>query len=735
MNTQQNELMRPAAPVIEPLLLIGCRFYAVFFAICLCVLPVCGQSTNFESVALPAVSPQAVTIGPSAQVSVNVKLSSTGPDVIPDSVVLLDVDAKGVPIQPVAILKDDGVGADYVAGDWIYSGTFTLVPGPDSASRLKRLRVSASFEDGSTVLSDIATVELLPSGVPVDVRPSDMSLAVYDTIRSQEVISNEVIVYFQPGTSYSAIASVVASVQGQLVGLFRTEALDFWQVQLPCSSYGCVENAVSLLMADKRAEGAEPDFVVHADGVTPDDKEFGKQWGIGTTSTDKAWAITRGSILPEHKNGVIVAVLDTGVDETHEDFQKNGVSKVKLGKSFVKGADTSADDDPESHGTMVAGIVGAYGNNNKIGIAGICWDCPILAIKTMDKDGKADTENSAAGLREACGKEALVINMSFSNPSVNTVMQKAVEDALEKGRTLVAAAGNSGNQADEYPATYTNVISVGATDVKDKVWEKSNFGENIKIYAPGVKVFSTLRDNKYDKASGTSLAAPHVAGAVALMRAVNPKLDEPSLRRRLEVKADLITVVHPISGKDRVIRRLNTFAPVFEVASTKSEMCPGTQDQSVDGLTITLGPPFSRGKNDKTDASICGYSIPLEKATSYSVKASYTLNTWDAYKKDAYWDSMSISISQKYYWVLNGLMDPIDKLPNLLSVAAVVGGETRGPDSFKVVEGALDDKTKIKGFDTNYLNLVLDTKTGPDSDDQYPSWGKITVQDITPKEP
>jgi subtilisin family serine protease len=248
-------------------------------------------------------------------------------------------------------------------------------------------------------------------------------------------------------------------------------------------------------------------------------------------------------------------------------------------------------------------------------------------------------------------------------------------------------------------------------------------------------VFSTLRDNKYDKASGTSLAAPHVAGAVALMRAVNPKLDEPSLRRRLEVKADLITVVHPISGKDRVIRRLNTFAPVFEVASTKSEMCPGTQDQSVDGLTITLGPPFSRGKNDKTDASICGYSIPLERATSYSVKASYTLNTWDAYKKDAYWDSMSISISQKYYWVLNGLMDPIDKLPNLLSVAAVVGGETRGPDSFKVVEGALDDKTKIKGFDTNYLNLVLDTKTGPDSDDQYPSWGKITVQDITPKEP
>lgn len=222
------------------------------------MLPAYSQSTDPESVALPAVSPQAVTIGPSAQVSVNVKLASAGPEVIPDSVVLLDVDANGVPIQSLAILKDDGVGADYVAGDWIYSGTFTLVPGPDSASRLKRLRVSASFADGSAVLSDIATVELLPPGVPVDVRPSDLSLAVYDPIRGQQIISNEVVVYFQPGTPYQTIASVIASVQGQLVGLFRTEALDFWQVQLPCSSYGCVETAVSLLMADRRAEGAEP---------------------------------------------------------------------------------------------------------------------------------------------------------------------------------------------------------------------------------------------------------------------------------------------------------------------------------------------------------------------------------------------------------------------------------------------------------------------------------------------
>lgn len=259
-----------------------------------------------------------------------------------------------------------------------------------------------------------------------------------------------------------------------------------------------------------------------AETIEPNDTYYKNQWNLPAIDAQGAW-----DSVEESSNLVKVAVLDTGVQDTHEDL----TGRVLEGKTFVEGYEESYQGDDQGHGTFVSGIIAANANNEK-GITGVAGDAnvSILPVKVMNKSGVGDAFNIASGIDYAVAQGVDVINLSLSGEYSETV-DTAVQRATEKGIVVVAASGNGGGNADaSYPAALPNVLSVGAIAPKDQVYERSNYGSTLDIVAPGVSVLSTslLGDlgadaGRYSTGSGTSYAAPHVAAVAALYKLKHPE--------------------------------------------------------------------------------------------------------------------------------------------------------------------------------------------------------------------
>ncbi len=232
--------------------------------------------------------------------------------------------------------------------------------------------------------------------------------------------------------------------------------------------------------------------------------------GVALMATRKMWASTRGK-------GAVVAVIDTGVDYRHPDLAANVIGGV----STVQGVKDYMDDN--GHGTHVAGTIGANGK-----LLGVAPECKMLAIKVLDGDGSGTIGDINRGIawarnwRGPDGEQVDVINMSLGGPLPNSTMHAEIVKAVQQGITVVCAAGNSGDgdpNTDEvsYPAYYPETIAVGAIDLTTGIANFSNSNHKINVVAPGVETYSTYTDNRYIKLSGTSMASPHIAGAVALI--------------------------------------------------------------------------------------------------------------------------------------------------------------------------------------------------------------------------
>ncbi|MCE5238536.1 S8 family peptidase [bacterium] len=212
--------------------------------------------------------------------------------------------------------------------------------------------------------------------------------------------------------------------------------------------------------------------------------------------------------------GVKVAVLDTGIQADHPDLAAN----VKGGANFVstppwKPANASKWADDNGHGTHVAGIIAAV--DNTIGVVGVAPQASLYAVKALDKSGSGYLSWIIAGL-QWCGANGIqVVNMSLGTASDVQSFHDACDQAHALGIKLVAAAGNE-NAAVSYPAAYASVIAVAAVDRTDTRAWFSNFGPQIAVAAPGVDVFSTYLGSAYQTLSGTSMAAPHATGTLAL---------------------------------------------------------------------------------------------------------------------------------------------------------------------------------------------------------------------------
>src|SRR5918995_1560004 len=269
-----------------------------------------------------------------------------------------------------------------------------------------------------------------------------------------------------------------------------------------------------------------------------------------------------------------VAVLDTGVQSDHPDLKKNlwentadpsngrdddnnGVVDDRYGGDLVDGKGSGVD--KHGHGTHVAGIVGARGNNDR-GIAGLCWSLKIVAVRILDADGRGNWSREIAGIDYAIKAGAKVINASYGGPSGSEIVRDAIQRARDKGVLLVAAAGNDGVNTDNkpnFPAAYpdSNILSVAATNSKDKLASFSNFGaQTVDLAAPGDHVASTFWKSDYAYMSGTSMATPYVAAAAAMLRKHHSSWDIGDISTRLRQKGDKLKA---LKGKTKSGKRLN----------------------------------------------------------------------------------------------------------------------------------------------------------------------------------
>ncbi|GAF77256.1 unnamed protein product, partial [marine sediment metagenome] len=334
--------------------------------------------------------------------------------------------------------------------------------------------------------------------------------------------SQQILVKFKPGTSLPAVAEIHRQLGGQV-----KETIPGIGVQVVTVPKGQVVAKVKAYSSNAKVAYAEPDFVAEALG-SPDDPWFGSQWGMVKVQAPQAWEVTTGS------TSINIAILDTGVDLDHPDLANKIVSSISFS--------TATADDVHGHGTHVAGIAAAM-TNNGVGVAGLGYTATIMNVKVLGDTGAGAYSWIVSGIMWAVDNGAEVINMSLGGSSPSSILEDAINYAWSKGVIVVAAAGNYGNTAPLYPAYYTNCIAVAATDSLDRLAGWSNYGDWVDVAAPGVGIYATLKNNGYGYKSGTSMAAPHVAGLAALVFTTlsdtngDDKLND-EVRSRIEVNCD-----------------------------------------------------------------------------------------------------------------------------------------------------------------------------------------------------
>ena len=229
---------------------------------------------------------------------------------------------------------------------------------------------------------------------------------------------------------------------------------------------------------------------------------FDEQWGLSAIAAPQAWEITSGG------SAVLVAILDTGIDQTHEDL----VDKVIANVNFT---DSPTADDIYGHGTHIAGIIATAADD--AGITGLAYNSSLMNVKVARDDGSVDPAAVAKGIMWAVDNGANVINISLTITKPSPTLEDALNYAWDKGAVIIAAAGNNFSSTPVYPAAYPNVIAVAATDKDGRLPRWSNRGDWVSLAAPGVDIYSTLPGDDYGYQSGTSQAAALVSGEAALL--------------------------------------------------------------------------------------------------------------------------------------------------------------------------------------------------------------------------
>lgn len=316
--------------------------------------------------------------------------------------------------------------------------------------------------------------------------------------------------------------------------------LDVNLYDLPLVSGSFTEEEIKSLKKDGDIEMIEADLIAYAVQGSPIQREIGGAstselvaedspatlaetlpWGVNRIDAERAWEVTRGA-------GIKVAVIDTGIDYLHHDIRPNfagGVSFVP-GESFTDG---------NGHGTHVAGIIGARQNGS--GVVGVAPNCSLYSVKALSRTGGGQYSWIISAVLWSVRNNMDVINMSLGGGGHVQAFQNACDYAYKHNSLIIGAAGNQPT-VPAYPARYDSVVCVSAVDSAGNIAPFSARGEQVDLCAPGVQILSTLPGNRYGKLSGTSMAAPHVAGTAALAFSSHRFTRAETIRKILEESAD-----------------------------------------------------------------------------------------------------------------------------------------------------------------------------------------------------
>ena len=283
--------------------------------------------------------------------------------------------------------------------------------------------------------------------------------------------------------------------------------------------------------------------------VYPNDPDFPRQWNLHRVDAPDAWSATRGSL------SFVVAVLDTGVAQSHPEF----AGKLLQGYNYIVDQPGAEDDNLESHGTHVTGILAARMNNG-LGVTGLAPDIKILPLKVLDDLGRGREDAVAAAIYDAADLQAQVINLSLAGPNANQALQAAVTYAQQRGVLVVAAAGNCAQDysncwqrinPDVYPAAFSGVLAVAASDRFDNGTTYSGYKPYIGLAAPGGTatdpIWSTTRGG-YGSLFGTSMSTPLVSAAAVLVWTLRPAATGAEIADILKSTADEVGT-DPYSGE------------------------------------------------------------------------------------------------------------------------------------------------------------------------------------------
>jgi len=399
-----------------------------------------------------------------------------------------------------------------------------------------------------SALIESLEVRMLLSASPVILDLSELHVSQDSSDTSQLIVKWKSNVGIGGNAAATALSNAVIS--GSASRAISPLLRNLQKVSLPNGA--SAEAALKLFRANPFVEYAYIDHRIRI-ATTPNDPRFGEMWDQeNTTQTGgkndadidatAAWDIHTGS------HNTIVAVIDTGVDWSHPDLDDNiwinadeingngidddgnGYVDDYRGYDFINRDGNPMDD--QGHGTHVAGTIGAEGNNG-IGVTGINWNVSLMALKFLGADGSGTTSDAIEAILYAVNNGAHIINASWGGDPFSQALFDAIAYARNHGTIFVAAAGNGdmfgngiNNDANPFfPSGYAldNIISVAATDHSDNLGRFSNYGAtSVDLAAPGVNILSTTRGGGYGLNTGTSMAAPHVAGVAALLRDLHP---------------------------------------------------------------------------------------------------------------------------------------------------------------------------------------------------------------------
>jgi hypothetical protein len=327
----------------------------------------------------------------------------------------------------------------------------------------------------------------------------------------------QILVQPQPGLSAQNFQKILdkhkSSSKGKLNQL-RTHIIN-----VPANAEQAIVRALS---NNPNIEFAELDLLIKPSEITADDTYYGNAWHLNTMNLPTAWESAKG-------NGVVVAILDSGVNSNHVDLSANMVAGWN---SVSRNNETS---DINGHGTKVAGVVAAVSDNNN-GVTSIAWHASIMPIRiTNDSSGYAYWSDVANGLTWAADNGADIANISYKVSTSSTVTN-AAQYMRNKGGMVVASAGNNG--ADLNCTDNPSIITVSATDSADNKASWSDYGNCVDVAAPGVGIWTTTNSGGYASVNGTSFASPATAATLALIKSANPNLSNDELESILESSAD-----------------------------------------------------------------------------------------------------------------------------------------------------------------------------------------------------